>query len=210
MKRFLLTDDHEVVRSGVASVLKNDYPSCEVNEASNEDEAWHALKKDDYDLVILDIHMPGSDALTFTEKIKSFYPDTKVLIFSMGAEHIYAKRFLNAGASGFVSKDSGLTELRKAIELSLQNKKYISESLASLLVDSLHIKQKVNPFENLSARELEVLTLLIKGNTVTGISNSLNLSISSANTYKRRIFQKLNINNLVDLIQLANLHKMMM
>ena len=208
MKRFLLTDDHEVVRSGIATVLKNDYPACEIAEATNEKDAWIALKKEEFDLVILDIHMPESDALTFTEKIKSFYPDTKVLIFSMGAEHIYAKRFLNAGASGFVSKDSGLTELRKAITLSLQGKKYISESLASLLVDSLHAKQKVNPFENLSARELEVLALLIKGNTVTGISNSLNLSISSANTYKRRIFQKLNISNLVDLIQLANLHKM--
>ena len=208
MKRFLLTDDHEVVRSGVASVIRNDYPTSEIIEATNENEAWVALKKEEFDLVILDIHMPGSDALTFTEKIKSFFPDTKVLIFSMGAEHIYAKRFLNAGASGFVSKDSGLIELRKAITLSLQNKKYISESLASLLVDSLHTKQKVNPFENLSTRELEVLALLIKGNTVTGISTALNLSISSANTYKRRIFQKLNIANLVDLIQLANLHKM--
>lgn len=209
MKRFLLTDDHEVVRSGVASVLKNDFPSCEVFEASNEDQAWALLKKEEFDLIILDIHMPGSDALTFTEKIKSFYPETKVLIFSMGAEHIYAKRFLNAGASGFVSKDSGLTELRKAIQMSLQNKKYISENLASQLVDSLQAKQKVNPFENLSARELEVLALLIKGGTVTGISAALNLSISSANTYKRRIFQKLNITNLVDLIQLANLHKLM-
>ena len=209
MKRFLLTDDHEVVRSGVASVLKNDFPSCEVYEASNEDQAWILLKKEEFDLIILDIHMPGSDALTFTEKIKSFYPATKVLIFSMGAEHIYAKRFLNAGASGFVTKDSGLTELRKAIQLSLQGKKYISENLASLLVDSIQSKQKVNPFENLSARELEVLALLIKGGTVTGISTALNLSISSANTYKRRIFQKLNITNLVDLIQLANLHKMM-
>ncbi len=208
MKRFLLTDDHEVVRSGVASVIRNDYPTSEIIEATNENEAWVALKKAEFELVILDIHMTGSDAQTFTEKIKSFFPDTKVLIFSMGAEHIYAKRFLNAGASGFVSKDSGLIELRKAITLSLQNKKYISESLASLLVDSLHTKQKVNPFENLSTRELEVLALLIKGNTVTGISTALNLSISSANTYKRRIFQKLNIANLVDLIQLANLHKM--
>lgn len=209
MKRFLIIDDHEVVRSGVASVIKNDYLICEIKEASNEEEAWNSLKKNEFDLVILDIHMPGSDALAFTEKIKTFYPDTKVLIFSMGAEHIYAKRFLNAGASGFVPKDSGLAELRKGIQLSLENKKYISENLASLLVDSLQLKQKVNPFENLSARELEVLALLIKGNSVTGISNSLNLSLSSANTYKRRIFQKLNINNLVDLIQLANLHKIM-
>jgi DNA-binding NarL/FixJ family response regulator len=208
LKRFLIIDDHEVVRSGVASVIKNDYLICEIKEASNEEEAWSILKKNEFDLAILHIHMPGSDALAFTEKIKTFYPDTKVLIFSMGAEHIYAKRFLNAGASGFVPKDSGLAELRKGIQLSLENKKYISENLASLLVDSLQLKQKVNPFENLSARELEVLALLVKGNTVTGISNSLNLSLSSANTYKRRIFQKLNINNLVDLIQLANLHKM--
>lgn len=208
MKRFLLTDDHEIVRSGIATVLKYDYPTCEITEATNENDAWIALKKEEFDLVILDIHMPDSDALMFTEKIRSFYPNTKVLIFSMGAEHIYAKRFLNAGASGFVSKDSGLSELRKAISFSLENKKYISENLASLLVDSLHAKQKINPFENLSARELEVVGLLIKGNTVTGISHTLNLSISSANTYKRRIFQKLNISNLVDLIQLANLHKM--
>lgn len=207
MSRFLIIDDHEVLRSGVANVLKIDFPGSEINEASNENEAWNYIDKNEYDLILLDIHMPGSDSLTFTERIKLFHPNTKVLIFSMGAEHIYAKRFMKAGASGFVSKDSGIVELRKAIQLSLQNRKYISENLASLLVDDLHLKQQTNPFENLSTREMEVLSLLIKGNTVTGISNALNLSLSSANTYKRRIFQKLHITNLVDLIQLATLHK---
>ena len=135
MKKFLLIDDHFVVRSGVKGFLAELYKPCEIYEADDSAKAIALLKQRSYDLVIMDVQIPKNDMLGLMEYIHIRYPDAKVLMFSMSPENIYAKRFLKAGAKGFLSKDSTFEETIKAINLVLANRKYISETLAERLAE---------------------------------------------------------------------------
>jgi len=135
MKRFLLVDDHVVVRSGIKILLSEMYDPAEIHEAMNGDTAAAKLKENQYDLILLDIQMPNTDTLGLMEYIHITYPDAKVLMFSMSAENIYAKRFMKAGAYGFISKEAPLEEITKAINVILNGKKYISETLAEKLAE---------------------------------------------------------------------------
>jgi two-component system, NarL family, invasion response regulator UvrY len=203
MKKFLLIDDHEVVRSGIHGLLSEIYKPCEVIEASNTEMATEKLKQNTFDLVMMDIQMPNSDSLGMMEYIHIRYPDARVLIFSMSSENIYAKRFLKAGAKGFLSKDSSLDEIKKAINLVLNNRRYVSDSLAESLAFSSVSNTPENPFEKLSQREFEIASLLLSGQTVSEVSKSLNLQTSTVGTHKSRIFEKLGIDNILELKELA-------
>lgn len=203
MKKFLLIDDHTVVRSGIKGLLTEIFTPCEILEAGNGDEAVEKLKQSKYDFVMMDIQMPNTDSLGLMEFINIKYPETKVLIFSMSPEKIYAKRFLKAGAKGFLSKESSLDEVKKAINLVLNNRTYISETLASTLVEDAYSPSPSNPFEKLSAREFEIASLLLSGHTISDISKSLNLQVSTIGTHKARIFEKLNVTNLLELKELS-------
>ena len=180
MKNFLLIDDHQIIRSGVKNILLELYKPCDVFEAENEATATEQLKLREYDLIIMDVQMPDSDTAGLMEYIKTVYPHAKVLIFSMTAETIYAKRFLKAGAMGFVTKNSGLTELQKAIDMILNNRIYMSNHLLEQLVVDLGGNNKVNdPFEKLSSREIEIVSLLTSGKSLTEIAEVLSLAIST-------------------------------
>lgn len=203
MKKFLLIDDHEVVRSGIRGLLSEIYKPCEVFEAINTETATEKLKQQHYDLVLIDIQMPNSDSLGLMDYINIRYPDTKVLVFSMSSENIYAKRFLKAGAKGFLSKDSSLDEIKKAINLVLSNRRYVSDTLAESLAFQSTSNSPENPFEKLSQREFEIASLLLSGQTVSEVSKSLNLQTSTVGTHKSRIFEKLGIGNILDLKELA-------
>ena len=208
MKKFLLVDDHIVVRSGIHGLLSELFNPCEVDEAGDSESATEKLKQNSYDLIMMDIQMPNSDTLGLMEYIRVRYPDAKVLIFSMSAENIYAKRFFNAGAKGFLSKDSSLDEIKKAVTLILNNRKYISESFAESLADASFAGTPDNPFEKLSPREFEIVTLLLKGQTVSDISKTLHLQISTVGTHKSRVFEKLGVTNILELKELANSYKL--
>jgi DNA-binding NarL/FixJ family response regulator len=207
MKYFLLIDDHEVVRSGVKNVLQELYQPCTILEAGDEQAAIAHLKRNVFDLIIMDVQIPGSNTMELMEFIKNNYPDAKVLMFSMSAENIYAKKFLKSGAKGFVSKNAGLSELRKAIDIILNKRRYISQELAEHLASDIDKKDYENPFEKLSSREMNVAASLIKGCSVTEMAESLNLSISTVGTYKARVFEKLRINNIAALIELARVYE---
>lgn len=208
MKKFLLVDDHIVVRSGIHGLLTELFTPCIVHEAGDSESATEKLKQNNYDLIMMDIQMPNSDTLGLMEYIKIRYPDAKVLIFSMSAENIYAKRFFNAGAKGFLSKDSSLEEIKKAVNLVLNNRKYISETFAESLADASFSGTPDNPFEKLSPREFEIVSLLLKGQTVSDISKTLHLQISTVGTHKSRIFEKLGVTNILELKELANSYKL--
>lgn len=203
MKKFLLIDDHEVVRSGVNGLLSEIYKPCEVIEACNADIATEKLKQGTFDLIMMDIQMPNSDSLGMMEYIHVRYPEAKVLIFSMSAESIYAKRFLKAGAKGFLSKDSSLDEIKKAINLVLNNRRYVSDEFAEILATRSISNSPDNPFEKLSQREFEIASMLLTGLTLSEVSKSLNLQTSTVGTHKSRIFEKLSINNILELKELA-------
>ncbi len=203
MKNFLLIDDHEIVRSGVKTVLLEMFKPCEIFEASNENEALEQLKARRYELIIMDVQMPDTDAAGLMKNIKIKYPDAKVLIFSMSAENLYAKRFMKSGAMGFVTKNAGLSELIKAINLALNNRKYISESFAEMLAVDLSDEKTSNPFDSLSSREFEIVSMIMSGKSLNEISDLLSIHTSTVSTHKSRLFDKLNVKNLPELLELA-------
>jgi DNA-binding NarL/FixJ family response regulator len=203
MKNFLLIDDHDIVRAGMKYVILSLFSPCQVFEARDEASSLTALKEQGYHLIIMDVHMPNTNTFGLLDHIRIHYPDTGVLVYSVGAENIYAKKFLQAGASGFISKNAGLPELQKAIESCLNKKKYISAELAAQLANNFNASQSSNPFQSLTPKELEIATLLMEGNSVTGISNTLHISTSTVGTHKANILRKLNAGNLMELKELA-------
>lgn len=204
MKRFLLIDDHVVVRSGIKMLLSDIYANSETDEAKDGQSALEKLKEKEYDMAMLDIQMPNTDTFALMEQFKNNYPALKVLMFSMNPENIYALRFIKAGARGFISKDAPLDELKKAIDKVLNDKKYISEELLAVLAEGNNNNTETNPFSTLSAREFEIVSMLLSGKTISGIAQELGLGISTIGTHKGRIFNKLRITNLLELKELAN------
>lgn len=206
MKKFLLIDDHEVVRSGLKLILSTQFKPCEIDEAEDGNAAMDKVNNQQYDLVILDIKMPNTNSLQLMEYFKNTYPNLKVIVFSMNSESIYAKRFLRAGAKGFVNKDAPLEEMLKAIKLVLAGKTYISETMLELLVNFEKDQKEDNPFNSLSPREFEIVSFLLKGEGISQIANSLNLQTSTIGTHKSRIFEKLKVKNLMELKELAGMY----
>ena len=207
MKKFLLIDDHVVIRSGIRILLSELYSHCEVYEAFDEQSVVEKLKAHEYDLIVMDIQMPNTDTFALMEHIHHEYPQTNVLIFSMSPENIYAKRFLKAGAKGFVAKEAPLDDIKKAITQVLNNKNYISASLADALATE-SFSGNPNPFNKLSAREFEILFLLLAGQPMGEISKSLSIGQSTAGTYKARIFEKLGTRNILELKELATVYQL--
>ena len=206
MKNFLLIDDHAIVRSGIKFWLSAEYHPCEIDEAENGKEAYQKVQEKDYDLVMLDIQMPETNSFDLLKSILNDKPDCKVLIFSMNSESMYAKRFLKVGAMGFVSKDAPIEELKKAVDLILNNRKYFSDIFLESVLDEKIDKEYNNPFSNLSDREFEITNLLMEGKAVGEISALLNIKSSTTGTYKARIFEKLKIQNVFQLIELSTLY----
>jgi len=203
LKKFLIVDDHVIVRSGIKFLLSEVYQLAELHEASDGDSATQKLKEHNFDLIMLDIQMPKTDSFALMEYIHIKYPQARVLVFSVSAENTYARRFMKAGAYGFVSKESPLEEIIKAINLVLNDRKYISESLAYKIAEDSFAGRSDNPFNKLSPREFEIVALLLNGQTVSDISQSLNIQTSTVGTHKARLFEKLNITNILELKELA-------
>jgi len=208
MKKFLLVDDHVVVRSGIKTLLSEIYNPAEIHEAMNGETAVSKLKNEQFDLIIMDIQMPNTDTLGLMEYIHITYPAAKVLMFSMSAENIYAKRFMKAGASGFVSKEAPLEDITRAISTILNGKKYISDTLAEKLAEDSYSGKSGNPFNELSPREFEIVSLLLEGKTVTDISHALNIQTSTVGTHKARLFEKLGVTNILELKEMATTYNL--
>ena len=208
MKKFLLVDDHMVVRSGIKTILSEIYKQSEIQEAVNGETVIQKLNEHQFDLILLDIHMPRTDTLALLEHIHKNYSGAKVLMFSMSAENIYAKRFIKAGAMGFVSKESPLEEITNAINIVLNNKKYISKALAEKLAEDSISGKPENPFNSLSPKEFEILSLILSGKTVTEIAGSQHLHTSTIGTHKARILEKMGAKNILELKELATMHNL--
>lgn len=205
MHKFLLIDDHVVVRSGIKLLLSSIYEGCEIHEAKDGETATAFVKENHYDFVMLDVQMPNTDSFLLMEYFKASFPLLKVLVFSMNSESIYALRFIKAGAMGFISKEAPLDEVKKAINQVVNGKKYISEEMLFVLAEGTSASNtNQNPFSNLSAREFEIVSMLLNGKTISVIAIDLNLGISTVGTHKGRIFNKLKVANLLELKELAN------
>lgn len=208
MIKILLADDHLIIRAGLKIYIKNIIPHADIDEAHDGDSTFEKVKWNDYALIVLDINMPATDSFGLVSNILAVKPEAKILMFSMNSEEIYAKKYLNLGALGYISKDASSDEIRQAIHNVMDNKRYISPSLTQKLAASaLGKKSDVqNPFDLLSPRELEITRHLMKGESVSQIASFLNLHTSTVGTHKARIFEKLKCKNAIDINELARIH----
>ena len=204
MQKFLLIDDHVIVRTGIRMLIANIYKDSIIHEAKDGETAMALVKENEYDFVMLDVQMPNTDTFALMETFKAEFPRLKVLVFSMNAESVYALRYIRAGAKGFISKEAPNDEVAKAIETVLNGKKYISEEMLFSIAEGNTGTEESNPFSSLSTREFEIVSMLLSGKTISIIAADLNLGISTVGTHKGRVFTKLKVTNLLELQNLAN------
>ena len=203
MINILLVDDHIIVREGLRRIIEDKNGIKILEEASTGEEALGLIIKKNFDLVLLDISLPGKNGLQTLKEIKKLKNPPPVLMLSMHAEEQYAMRAIKAGASGYLTKDSAPGKLVSAIKKISNGKKYISQEVAELLITDLYHDENKLPHEFLSDREFEIMKLIVKGNTAKKISNNLSISDKTVSTYRRRILKKLNLQNTPDLIHYA-------
>lgn len=206
IKNILLVDDHAVVRTGLNVILTDYYPQVRIFEAVDGDGALDVLRQNKIDLLLLDLQMPNTDSIGLVELISIKYPNCYILIFSMLPEVIYARRILKAGASGFLPKDSSPVETKRAFDMAFANKKYVSQAMTDLQANESAGRNPANPFDGLSHREFEIVSMLLAGNNLAKIATFLNIRPSTAGTYKARIFEKLQVNSLFELKEVAILY----
>jgi two-component system invasion response regulator UvrY len=193
--KILIADDHPIVRAGFKQVISDMPDMLVADEAGNGQEVLNLIGKKDYDLVLLDISMPGRSGLEILKDLKSEKPKLPVLILSIYPEEQYAIRALRAGASGYMTKASAPNELILAIRKISEGGKYISASLAEKLAYYLDGDATKPPHETLSDREYQVMLMIASGKTVTEIANELCLSVKTISTYRTHILEKMKMKN---------------
>jgi DNA-binding NarL/FixJ family response regulator len=206
--RILLVDDHTVVRRGLRQILEGEYPRAVFGEADNARTALALVAAQQWDIVILDITMPGRSGLDALKDIKQVKPKLPVLILSMHPEDQYAPRVLRAGAAGYLTKDAVVEELVKAVQRITGGGRYVSARFAEWLAGSLQAPTSGERHANLSDREFQVLTLLAGGKTVKEAAAELSLSIKTVSTYRARLLEKLQLRTTAELMRYAVQHRL--
>ena len=207
MTKILLADDHPVIRAGLKIFIEKVISPALIDEVWDTDMAYEKIKQNEYALVILDAAIAGIDSFTLVHDTLALKPNVKILMFSVNNQDIYAKKYLQLGAKGYISKDASEAEIENAIHNVLNNKRYISASLMETIANSALGHNTDNPFDKLSPREFEIARHLIRGEALSEISNKLNLHSSTVSTYKNRVYEKLNCRNIIDINSLAKLYK---
>jgi two-component system, NarL family, invasion response regulator UvrY len=203
MLRILLADDHAVVRRGVKQILVEAFAQATFGEAQNTPELLNMIGSERWDIVVLDLNMPGGNGLEALKQIKLGHPDLPVLILTMFPEDQYAVRTIQAGAAGYLNKESAPEELVQAIQKVMRGGKYISAAVADeLVLYALH--EDDQPLhKHLSDREYQVLCLIASGKEIKEISNELSLSAKTISTYRARLLEKMKMKTNADLTYYA-------
>jgi len=201
--KILIVDDHAIVRKGLIQILIESYPDALLFEAISSEEVYKLLKLHNWDIILLDISLPGRNGIDLLKQLRSDGIKVPILILSMHDEEQYAIRVLKAGASGYINKNMATEELTLAIQKLLDGKKYISEFVANQLLEKPQAENEKNILQLLSDRELQVFVHLSKGKSVSEIANEISLSVNTISTYRSRILEKLGLNNNVDIIKFA-------
>lgn len=210
MIKILLADDHTIVREGIKRLFELTSDICVVHDAVNGTEVLELLRKaeQEIDLVLLDMSMPRVSGANLISRIATRYPTIPILVLSMHDEPQIARRALNAGAAGYLTKDSDPEILLCAIRKTAQGKRFICPTLAEQMVFAGNDEKIELPHESLSERELEVMLLLVKGNSLNNIAEQLAISSKTVSTHKMRLMKKLNINTNADLVRYAIEYKL--
>lgn len=204
MIKIMLVDDHELVRTGVRRLLEDNPDLDIVGEAGSGEEAITLVKELGPDVVLMDLNMPGIGGLETTRKLKHLTPNVRIIIVTMVDDTMFPTRLLKAGASGYLTKGAQSEEIMRAIREVMVNKRYISPDLALKMATA--VDEDKSPFDGLSARELQVLMMLMEGQRVTEISNSLFISPKTVSTYRTRLHEKLGVKTDIELARMAIEH----
>jgi two-component system invasion response regulator UvrY len=205
MLSFLVADDHEITRIGIIATIKKLYENCQIEEAENGKELFQKLKESPFDVLITDLGMPETDDYRLVDSALLIQPNLKILIFTINKEEIYASNYLKKGALGYIEKNSVHEEIIKAIQAVVNGAIYVSPKLTKSYIFG-KMQEEDHPFGILSQREREICILLCKGKGLTEIASMLNLGVSTVGTHKARIMHKIGVDNLVELINIAQLH----
>jgi two-component system, NarL family, invasion response regulator UvrY len=201
--KILLTDDHAVVRQGLKLILADHFKRAVFGEARNAAEALSRAGKENWDVMILDITMPGRSGLEVLQEVKRLRPKLPVLVLSMHPEDQFAVRMLKSGAAGYLTKESADTELVGAIKKVVAGGRYVSPALAERLASYLTIDVQKAPHERLSDREFLVFRMIGSGKTVSQIARELCLSVKTISTYRARLLEKMDLKNNAELTHYA-------
>lgn len=205
----LIADDHKIVRHGLKKILEDEFSEVTIGEASRDTEIAEQLEKSKWDLVILDISMPGKSGLEVLKDIKATHPKIPVLILSMYPEEQFALRVMKSGASGYIRKDSAPEELVDAVNEILEGRKYISPTVMDILSDNVKKDGNVELSEVLSDREYEIFMLIAQGKTVSEIAEILSLSVKTVSTHRTHILEKTKLKNNADIVMYAVRNKLL-
>lgn len=206
----LLADDHLLVRKGLIKILEESYLNALYGEASNSSQTLDLLREKEWDILILDLSMPGRSGFEMIKEIKDLYPKMPILVLSMYSVEQVAVRVIKAGVDGYLTKDSAVYELENAVKTILSGKKYIDVSVAGLLAAELSKNSASdNLHDILSDREFHVFLMIASGKKLTEIAQELSLSIKTISTYRTNILQKLNFNTNSDLTSYAIQQKLL-
>lgn len=203
MLKIFIADDHALIREGFKKLIDREMGMQVVGEAKDSMEVLSKLRDTACDVLVLDLSMPGKNGLELLKDLREITPDLKILILTMHPEERYAIRCLRAGASGYLTKGGAPKELIKAIRRVVEGRKYISETLAEHLAVELDTNRTTLDHEKLSDREYEVFALLVDGKSTAEIAEKLNISSSTVNTYRMRIFEKMGTSSVAELVQYA-------
>jgi len=206
VKRILIVDDHPIVRDGLKRILAETEDLVVGAEAGSADEALALVRESDWDLVVLDITLPGRTGIDLLRDLRRERPLLPVLILSIHSEDELGVRAVKAGASGYLSKECASDDLVRAIQLIVSGNKYISRSLADRLIEEIQRDTNKPPHETLSDREYEVLSLIASGKSMKEVGAALSLSKSTVSTYRQRIFDKLKVKSSAEITRYALHH----
>lgn len=203
MLHILIADDHEIVRRGIKQILQEGLSFIEIGEASDTSSLIDKAVAKDWDIIISDLSMPGGGGMKAIPLIREVKPRQRILIISIYPEEQYAVRVIRLGASGYLNKDAATDELLKAVKIILSGRRYIHSSVAEKLTIDLRNQAGLLPHELLSERELEVMSKLVSGVSVSEIAGDLSLSPNTVSTYRSRILLKMDMKTNADLIRYA-------
>jgi len=208
MIRVVIADDHTIVREGLRQLLQASVDFDIVSEARDGHEVMHRVRELDFDVLLLDMSMPGKSGMELIKQVKSERPRLRILVLSMHQEHQYAVRAIKAGASGYLTKESASSQLAAAIRKVASGGAFISAEVAETLALGAMPQAEGLPHTALSDREYQVFRLLVSGKTVSDIGEELNLSVKTVSTHKARLLQKMGVANQTELVHYAIRHRL--
>jgi DNA-binding NarL/FixJ family response regulator len=208
MIRILIADDHEVVRRGLKDILVEEFDKLRIGEATRANEILDAVRKQEWDVVLLDINLPGRSGLDVLEELRRLFPRLPVVVLSAFPEADYALRAFKLGAAAYLTKQSASDELLVALRKALAGGKYVTTSLAEKLAANLAGEVTSEPHESLSNRELQVLRMIAGGKTIKEIAAELFLSEKTVGTYRTRLSEKMGLGTNVELTRYALQHRL--